>query len=241
VAPFETEWAAGLSDQLLRRSFHEASHAVVGTAVGIRVVETLVVGDLDDEDEGGHTTFDIPDSEFPVKVQSGLDFSTPIALDHPIASRWWIATRAGGVGSVVGMAMLGKTVTYDELMHDTVLSDDAELRDAMNRLSDEERAEWVDRRYRETWGLVLKHRPQVFAVARWLSTDLCLTGEQVDVVMEATDYVARNVAGETLLTIDEVESGKALAHQMRLEVWPASTAYLQRIADWLEGHDSETQ
>ncbi|HEV2887378.1 MAG TPA: hypothetical protein VGX49_10735 [Jatrophihabitans sp.] len=137
--------------------------------------------------------------------------------------------RAGGVGSVAYMAALGKTVTYDQLMHDTVLSDDAELRDALNRLTDLDRIQWIEQRYAETWGLVLKLRPPIFAVARRLALDHRLTGEEVDAIVAAIcDEDANSISG-MVVSADEVEAGRILARQVRLEVWPDNTVYLQKL------------
>src|SRR6266852_13000 len=111
-------WATSVSRQMLRRSVHEAGHAVVGRALRLVVNESVVVtDDANDENEGGHTTFDLPGSEHP-KIRQDEYFAKPLNLDHPIAAKWWIATRAGGVAEVAILAKLGITVSYDELMQD---------------------------------------------------------------------------------------------------------------------------
>lgn len=233
LTEFATDWTVGISEQLLRRSFHEASHAVVARALEIGVEESLVVADGEnDEDEGGHTTFDQSIYAFPIKVETGSHLSEPLALGHPVASRWWVATRAGGVGSVVGMAALGKTVTYDQLMQDTVMSDDAELRDALNWLTDLDRIKWIDQRYAETWGLVVKLQPRIFAVGHRLAMDRQLTGEQIDSILAVDGYADVEQVVGSVVSADDIASGCALARERGLETWPDKTAYLQKLDDW---------
>lgn len=226
-------WATSISGQTLRRSVHEAGHAVVGRALGLSVRESVVVTDgANDENEGGHTTFDLPESGHP-KIRQDDYFAKPIALDHPSPVKWWIATRAGGVAEVVGLAKSGMTVSYDDLMQDT-LSDDAELRDALNQLTPQEQVAWYDQRYVETWALVGGLLSQILSTARELVAKSRIDGDDVDLVLATAQWQPPGDAGETLLRADNLDMGRHLMRQHDMDTWPSNRKFLENRARLIE-------
>lgn len=226
-------WATSISRQMLRRSVHEAGHAVVGRALGLSVSESVVVTDgANDENEGGHTTFDLPDSGNP-KVRLDDYFAKPLTLDHPIATKWWVATRAGGVAEVVGLAEFGISVTYDDLMQDTS-SDDPELRDALNQLTPQQQAGWRDQRYLETWAIVAELRAQILSTARELSAKSHIDGSDVDFVLATTQWPRSGDAGQTLLRADNLDRGRQLMQRFDMDTWPSNRAFLEQRARLIE-------
>lgn len=231
---FDSYWTTGISQQMLRRAVHEAGHAVVGRALGLSVRESVVVADgANDETEGGHTTFDLPSSGHP-KIRPDEYFAKPLTLDHPIETKWWIATRAGGVAEVVGLAEFGITVHYDDLMQDTS-SDDPELRDALNQLTPQQQDAWRDQRYLETWALVAELRAQILSAARQLSAKSRIDGSDVDFVLTTTQWPRSGVVSQALLLADNLDRGRQLMHQFDMDAWPSNRAFLEHQASLIEG------
>lgn len=201
-------------------ALHEAGHAVSAKLLGaVNVRIHLTPEDLSTR---GWTEFDLDPSSPQLPRQghrvdlrdTASSVFTPLSDEHDIATRTWVVTRSGGVGSLIGSHALGLSTTEAEVMADCE-HDDRELEELLRSAPSTAAQQWIELRYRETWAMLLRHEEAILASAR------CSIEQDGPGVQTALDR-ARDAssARSRLITDADLTRAEGVASSIGFASWP---------------------